>query len=202
MKKAVIVAAGMGTRLKDRTKHMPKGFLEIEGVSLIERSILKLLDVGVEKIIIGTGYLSEFFERLSDIYPIECVKSPRFATTGSMYTLHNLREHIQEDFILLESDLLYDRSGLQQLINDKRPDVILASDKTFSGDEVLKGIITYELSRYDKNLLEIYYKDVIEYCKEYKKLCNKNLKVLEKIKNIAIERNDTKSIEIIKEIQE
>ena len=72
----------------------------------------------------------------------------------------------------------------------------------FSGDEVLKGVITYELSRYDKNLLEIYYKDVIEYCKEYKKLCNKNLKVLEKIKNIAIERNDTKSIEIIREIQE
>ncbi|WP_048055551.1 hypothetical protein [Methanotorris igneus] len=106
--------------------------------------------------------------------------------------------------VLVYVDVFMDLEKIKNYIESDEERIILWLHPMylFSGDEVLKGIITYELSRYDKNLLEIYYKDVIEYCKEYKKLCNKNLKVLEKIKNIAIERNDTKSIEIIKEIQE
>ncbi len=136
MKTAVILAAGLGTRLKEKTKDMPKGFLQIEGVSLIERSILKLLNVGIKKIFIGTGYLSEHFERLSDFYPVQCIKSDKYATTGSMYTLYNMREKIKDDFLLLESDLLYDQKGLNYLLEAPQNDVMLVSGKTNSGDEV------------------------------------------------------------------
>lgn len=136
MKTAVIVAAGMGTRLKDRTKKMPKGFLEIDSVSLIERSIMKLMDAGIEKIVIGTGYLSEHFERLQDFYPVVCIKSDRYETTSSMYTLHNMKDEIDGDFILLESDLLFDRTGLNILLEDNAPDVVLSSGFTQSNDEV------------------------------------------------------------------
>ncbi|WP_018153632.1 MULTISPECIES: hypothetical protein [Methanothermococcus] len=71
----------------------------------------------------------------------------------------------------------------------------------FSSDRVIKGIIAHEISKYDKNVLETNYRDIIEYCKEYKKLCNKNLKVLKKIKEIVSKRNDKKSMEEIKEIE-
>jgi hypothetical protein len=71
----------------------------------------------------------------------------------------------------------------------------------FSNENVVKGIITYELSKYNKNILEMFYKDIMEYCKEYKKLCGKNLNILEKIKEIAIKRNDEKVIREIKEIE-
>lgn len=137
IKTAVILAAGLGSRMKDRTKSNPKGFVEVDGKAIVERSIEKLIDAGITTIIIGTGYLSEHYDRLKGKYPqiITC-RSSRYAETGSMFTLYNLRELVKDDFLLLESDLLYDRNGLRELINDSRPDIILASGKTGSNDEV------------------------------------------------------------------
>ncbi len=138
IKTAVILAAGLGSRLKDVTKEMPKGFLEIGGCPIIEKSIEKLFEFGIKKIFIGTGYLSEAYEMLAANHHsrIQCIKNENFATTGSMYTLFNMRRHIHQDFLLLESDLIYDKNGLGFLINDPAKDVILASGKTNSNDEV------------------------------------------------------------------
>ncbi len=137
VKTAVILAAGLGSRLKERTKEKPKGFLEIEGKSLIIRSIENLISCGFEKIYIGTGYLSEFYERLADIYPqITCIKSDKYETTSSMYTLYNMKDLVKDDFILLESDLLYEVSALKYLLSEEQSDAILASGTTYSNDEV------------------------------------------------------------------
>lgn len=134
---AVILAAGLGSRLKDRTKEKPKAFLEIDGQSLIIRSIENLLEKGIKKIIIGTGYLNEFFDNLKTTYPeIVTLRNDDYASTGSMYTLYNLRSLINEDFLLLEGDLLYEKASLDYLIEDSHKDIILASGQTNSNDEV------------------------------------------------------------------
>lgn len=137
VKTAVILAAGFGSRLKERTKSQPKGFLQIEGQTLIERSINNLFLAGIKKVYIGTGYLSEVYEEFSEKFDsIETLKNEKFASTGSMYTLYNLKEKIKEDFLLLESDLLYEVDALKELLEDKKEDIILASGKTNSNDEV------------------------------------------------------------------
>src|SRR5688500_13423825 len=101
VKTAVILAAGLGSRLKDKTKERPKGFLEIEGQSLIERSISELLKSGITRIIIGTGYLHEHFDGLRQKYPqVTTLRNDDFATTGSMATLYTLRELIDGPFLL------------------------------------------------------------------------------------------------------
>ena len=136
---AVILAAGLGSRLKERTAEMPKGFLEIHGESLISASVRKLIDAGIRKIILGTGYLSEVYDTFAIQYPgrITCVKNERFAESGSMCTLHTLRGEIgSDDFLVLESDLLYDASGLISLLNSAESNVILSSGQTNSNDEV------------------------------------------------------------------
>jgi 2-aminoethylphosphonate-pyruvate transaminase len=134
---AVILAAGLGSRLKDRTQTMPKGFIPVGGKPLIERSMENLLGAGIERIIIGTGHAAEYYEEYAERIPqISCFKNEHYSSTGSMYTLYNLRERIGEDFLLLESDLLYEKAGLTILMNNPRPDVILASGPTSSGDEV------------------------------------------------------------------
>ena len=66
IKQAVIVAGGLGSRFGDRTKLMPKGFIEIEGVAMVERSVRKLIASGVEEIIIGTGHCSEYYDELAN----------------------------------------------------------------------------------------------------------------------------------------
>jgi len=134
---AAIVAAGFGSRLNELTAAMPKGFLRLGGTSLIERSIQTLLDFGIRKIVIGTGYHSEHYDALAAKNPaLTTVKSNAYATTGSMYTLWNMRHELDRDFILLESDLLYEPRAIALLLADQRPDVVLASDATQSGDEV------------------------------------------------------------------
>ena len=119
VKTAVIMAAGMGTRFGHYTDLIPKGFIPYKGKPMVIRSIEILIDSGIEKIIIGTGYHKEHYEALMNDYPqVQCVFSPRFAETNSMYTLWNCREAIGEDsFILLESDLVFEKLAITSLLD-------------------------------------------------------------------------------------
>ncbi len=134
---AVILAAGLGSRLPSFSKNLPKGFLPIDGVPIIERSIRNLINAGIEKIIIGTGYKSEAYENLMTNFPeIVCKRNMQYSSTGSMFTLYNLRNLVSEDFLLLESDLLYDKAGLESILNHPNKNIILVSGRTGAGDEV------------------------------------------------------------------
>jgi len=133
---AVIPAAGLGMRIKDHFDLKPKGFIEVGNQTIIERSINILLENGIKKIVIGTGYMSEYYDELCNEYPkIKCVKSNIYKTTGNIYTLYNMRNYINEDFLLLESDLIYEERAIRILLNDSTKDIILASGWTHSGDE-------------------------------------------------------------------
>lgn len=118
IKTAVIMAAGMGTRFGHLTDMIPKGFIPYKGKPMVIRSIETLINCGIEIIIIGTGYHKEYYEALMSKYPqVQCVFSPRFAETNSMYTLWNCREAIGgDDFLLLESDLVFERKAISSLI--------------------------------------------------------------------------------------
>lgn len=92
---------------------------------------------GIKRILIGTGHLSTYYESLMSIYPeVECINSDKYETTSSMYTLYNMRDKIEDDFLLFESDLLYEYSALNNILTDGYPNIILASGFTQSGDEV------------------------------------------------------------------
>jgi len=135
---SVILAAGMGRRLGDRAGGRPKGFLEIGGRTLIERSLDSLHAAGVREVFIGTGFRSDLFEQLR--HPglrIRCVRNESFADTGSMQTLLPIASALAgRRMLLLESDLLYHRRGLFHLAACAGENIILASPLTQSGDEV------------------------------------------------------------------
>ena len=153
IRQAVIVAGGLGSRFGDRTKLMPKGFIEIDGIPMVERSVKKLIEAGIEEIIIGTGHCSEYYDELAKKYHvIKTVRNDNYANTSSMGTLEVCVPYIKGDFILLESDLIYDAVGLKVLQNDKRAIVILASGKSNSHDEVyLAADENYILNEVSKN---------------------------------------------------
>jgi 2-aminoethylphosphonate-pyruvate transaminase len=161
IKQAVIVAAGLGSRLKEKTVSKPKGFLELGGIAIVEWSVQKLLACGIEQIIIGTGYRAEAYNDLAKKYPaIQTAFSADYETTGSMATLSVCAPYITGDFLLLESDLIYDSIGLNVLCNDIHENVILASGATNSGDEVYlqaaNGSFLKALSKNKNELASIY----------------------------------------------
>lgn len=137
IKTAVIMAAGLGSRFGHMTETMPKGFIECGGQPMVVRSIETLLSCGIGRIVIGTGYKREAYEALKERYPqIECVYSPRYAETNSMYTLWNCREAIgADDFLLLESDIIYSRNAITELIGDTHPDIMLITPVTKFQDQ-------------------------------------------------------------------
>lgn len=137
LKTAVIMAAGLGSRFGSMTETMPKGFIEVGGKAMVIRSIETLIECGIERIIIGTGYHREWYEKLADEYPqVECVFSPLYAETNSMYTLYNSREVIGDaDFLLLESDIIFSRNAITHLLEDPHPDIMLITPVTKFQDQ-------------------------------------------------------------------
>lgn len=137
IKTAVIMAAGLGTRFGKYTELVPKGFVEFKEKPMVVRSIEMLIDCGIERIIIGTGWKRECYEALMQKYSqIECVYSPRYAETNSMYTLYNCREAIgEDDFLLLESDLVFEKRAIADLINCSYDSAMLIAPVTKFQDQ-------------------------------------------------------------------
>ncbi len=156
---AVILAAGMGTRLRNVLKDVPKGFLEIEENSLVKLSVMNLLKSGITKIIIATGYLSKHYDNFAKEYNcVRLVNNINYAHSGSMYSLYCVKELIHNDFILLESDLIYENRAIEELIHFKKENAILISGLTNSGDEVYvetKNDKIYNMSKNKRTLNEI-----------------------------------------------
>lgn len=153
---AVILAAGVGSRLQDVVNDRPKGFLEIHGQPIIEASIAKLIRAGISQVIIVTGYLHEFYEELAIKYPFVCtVKNQAYATTGSMASLKTASSFLSSDFLLLESDLVYEDQALSALQNCAQKNVILLSGLTDAGDEVYVGVEDKRVVSMSKDIREI-----------------------------------------------
>ena len=138
VKSAVILAAGMGTRLRSIIGEKPKGLLKINGKELILHSIEKLNQNGIRDILLVTGYKEEYYiEYLQHEYPeVRFITNQDYAITGSMHSLFLAKDWINSEFLLLESDLYYEKRALTCLINSPKSEAVLVSGKTGSGDEV------------------------------------------------------------------
>ncbi len=138
--KAVILAAGMGTRIRPLTDDKPKTFLEIENVPLIIRSLDNLNAVGIREVIIVVGYMQDYFiKRLGTSYKnlkISYIINKEYSKTGSMYSLSQTKGKISDNILLLESDLVYEKRALVSLIDSPEPNEILVASLSGSGDEV------------------------------------------------------------------
>ncbi|MCH8257829.1 MAG: phosphocholine cytidylyltransferase family protein [Proteobacteria bacterium] len=128
----------MGMRLKERGRKMPKGCMRLGDKSIMEESVLRLLAVGIERIVIVTGHLAQQYEPLQLKYKrsVQLVHNPHFADSGSMYSLYCARHCVDETFLLLESDLVYERRALTTCLESPSDNVVLLSGLSKSSDEV------------------------------------------------------------------
>ncbi len=159
IKQAVILAAGRGARLSNVVSKMPKGFIILRGKTLVELSIENLLAVGVKEILIVTGFLDHFYEELKGKYScITTVKNKDFEKSGTMYSLFCARNLISSDFLLLESDLVYEKKALVEALEFSSDNCIVLSKTTNAGDEVYvegnHGLIS-KISKNSKSLKNI-----------------------------------------------
>ncbi len=127
---AIILAAGMGKRLKELTKDNTKCMVSVSGVTLIERMLTALDKLCLNKIVIVVGYegqkLIDFIATLNVTTPIIYVNNPVYNKTNNIYSLGLAKNYLlEDDTILLESDLIFEESILQALVEDKRKTLAL-----------------------------------------------------------------------------
>ena len=121
---ALLLAAGLGSRLAPLTDAAPKCLVAMSGVPILER-LLRALDAhGFERLVIVTGYKAETIrgylgESFGGI-AIEYIVSPLFATTNNIYSLWLARHLIDEPFLLVESDVVFDEPLLAPLLQPGR----------------------------------------------------------------------------------
>lgn len=112
MLKAIILAAGKGSRLGEFTKNIPKGMLKLFGKTLIERQIEIYRKCGIEDITIVTGYKSEII----NFSGINYIKNQDFATTNMNESLFCASEKLLDSVIISYTDIVFEQKIIQQIL--------------------------------------------------------------------------------------
>lgn len=110
--RAILLAAGMGTRLRPLTIDTPKPLIKINNESIIERQIKALNEVGIDEIIIVTGYLKEKFEFLRDKYGVKLIHNDKYNRYNNIYTMYLVREYLKDTYVI-EGDIYINRNFLK-----------------------------------------------------------------------------------------
>lgn len=149
--KAVILAAGIGSRLRPLTNDKPKCLVRICGKSLLEYQLDAHRVAGVKDIYIVVGYeaqaVRDYCKHIKDLN-IHIVESVNYETTNNMYSLYLLREHLKgEAFILNNADLAIDNEIVNKMVQDKRQDLIMVDTSQYNDESMKisvdkKGVIT------------------------------------------------------------
>lgn len=98
--RAILMAAGMGTRLRPLTETTPKSLIEVNGMSLLERQIINLKEIGVNEIIVLTGYLHEKFDDIVKKYNLTKVVNDKYDIYNNIYTMYLVRQYLDDAFVI------------------------------------------------------------------------------------------------------
>ena len=130
---AIILAAGMGRRLKELTKNNTKCMVKVNGTTLIERMLRQIDAHEMSRVVIVVGYegqkLIDYISTLDIKTPITYIDNPIYDKTNNIYSLSLAKEHLRaDDTLLFESDLIFEDSLIDALLDDPR-DTLALVDK-------------------------------------------------------------------------
>jgi len=121
---ALLLAAGTGSRLYPFTKNMPKCLTVVNRVPILERLVSCLDQHGFKRLVVVTGHLEnrihDFLGAQAGGMAINYVSNPLYKMTNNIYSLWMAREIIREPFLLVESDLVFDMSLLDDMLSPDR----------------------------------------------------------------------------------
>lgn len=181
---AIILAAGMGKRLKELTSEATKCMVKVNGVAMIDRMMGHLDKLGLSRIVVVVGYegqkLMDYIDALGVSTPVVYVDNNIYNKTNNIYSLYLAKDYlVQEDTILLESDLVFEEAVLHKLIQHPYPSLVLVDkfeswmDGTVVTLDEQDNIKSFVAKReFDFNRIDEYYKtvNIYKFSKEFSEL--------------------------------
>jgi len=132
--KALVIAAGRGSRLNNLTKDIPKALIPVLGLSLIERVILTTKEAGISEYVIVVGYLGEKIRTVlgnGERFRVKIgyIENEEWQKSNGLSVL-KAKELLNENFFLLMSDHIFDARIIKELLSyDMKGAVVLAVDR-------------------------------------------------------------------------
>ncbi len=132
--KAVVLAAGKGTRLRPLTDDKPKGMVEVDGEPILTHCLNKLIDLGAEEFVIVVGYMKEkIIQYYGDEYEgIPITYAHQREQKGLAHALLTVEEYIDDDFMLILGDNIFS-ANLKDVVRRQQED---RADAAFLVEEV------------------------------------------------------------------
>lgn len=165
VKRAIILAAGQGTRLKPLTNTTPKPLVIVNGKRIIDTIIEGLFENNINEIYIVVGYKKELFYRLKEKYPsIELINNPYYKKSNNISSLYCARDYLEDCFILDADQLIinkkvlnpkFNKSGyscalIDEYVNEWFLNIENGMIKDCEKDKINKGWRLYSISRWNK----------------------------------------------------
>jgi choline kinase len=138
--KAIIMAAGIGSRLKEINGDRPKCLIDADGVSLIGRSVALLQERGITDISVITGYKSELIHQELQSR-VNYLHNPFFQVTNSIASLWLARDLLCDDVILMNADLYYQIEVLDTAIAQTGCAVMLSDSTRIDDADFRFGVL-------------------------------------------------------------
>jgi len=189
MRLAVFLLAGRGSRLGPYGDHLPKCLVEVSGIPILHRMLGNLKKQGLKKAIFVVGFLwEEIYKSVGDAWEgieIEYVVNEDWEKTNNIVSLYRAKDHILEDFILLEGDIIVSTSALS-LFSGAKNQIAVSSFKSYMDGTVVtiaNKLVKKIYLKSDDRPVEpgSLYKTVNIYCLEFKKFSFFVLPELKKI---------------------
>jgi L-glutamine-phosphate cytidylyltransferase len=137
--KAVVLAAGLGSRISEITKDIPKTMIEINGKCIFELILENLVENKIFNVVFIIGYREELLRPLLERscsklgVNLEIIVNERYATTNTMYSLWMARDVVKSNFLYLHGDLIFSPEMLRKFINSSEGNSVLV-DKKYPSD--------------------------------------------------------------------
>lgn len=153
--KAVILAAGMGTRLKPLTNDIPKTMVKVNDEPILSKQIKNLIDIGVKNIIVVTGYKSKIIvDFINKYYPfVKIIENKDFKRTNNMYSLYLTKGIVcNNGFLLMNGDVFFDVEILRELISDSYGDSIVVEVGAYNEENMKVRCVSNRIIEISKNI--------------------------------------------------
>ena len=144
--KAIILASGIGKRLRPLTYEVPKPLIKIlEDKTILGHQLDNLIGCNIKNIIITTGPFEDKIKmHVKEKYPdlkVSYVNNPKYETTNYIYSMWLTKKLIDDDIILLHGDLLFEEELLEKLINKECENCVLVNRKIRAPEKDFKAVI-------------------------------------------------------------